>query len=90
MSLGKSFLIALTVNLVLLPATLLPAAFLPRPVALQLMAMLLFGIAAIYFGFAVSEGRWREGVVQVCAMTGFFALTFLVPPGRNLEPVIGL
>ncbi len=77
MSTRKSLLIGLSVAVVLLIATLLPAVLLPRPVALEFLSMLLFGIATVYFGFAVSDGRWREGVFQVCAMTVFFALTFL-------------
>lgn len=77
MSTVKSLTIGLGVAIALLLATLLPAVLLRRPVALELLAIVFFGIAAVYFGFAVSDGRWREGIIQVCAMSVFFALTFL-------------
>lgn len=77
MSTRKSLAIGLSAAAAPLFATLLLAALLPRPVALEFLAMVLFGITTVYFGFAVSDGRWGEGIVQVCAGIVFFALTFL-------------
>ncbi|NJD77827.1 MAG: hypothetical protein FIB08_12155 [Candidatus Methanoperedens sp.] len=59
---------------------LLTIAFLlmlPKQKALEMLVIILTAIASIYLGFALSDGRRREIIIEISAMTFFIALAVL-------------
>jgi hypothetical protein len=62
---------------ILLVPTVAVVLLLPRPQALDLLAILLFGIAAIYVGFAFSDGQWSSVLIQSTAATVFLVVAAL-------------
>lgn len=48
-----------------------------------MLALLIFGIAAVYLGFAVADGRTSAVVVESLIILGFLYLTLL---GMNVSP----
>ena len=49
----------------------------PRPKALELLAMLLASIAAVYVGCALSTEQRRHAVIEAIAASAFFVLAVL-------------
>src|SRR5574341_2016789 len=46
-------------------ATMVIAALMPRAMALELLAAVLFAIAAVYLGYALVDGRKRELLIEL-------------------------
>jgi hypothetical protein len=69
-TLTRSFFYAVTLLIPLLVAVVL----LPKPVALQLLALLLTFIAGVYGGFALLDARKREFAIELFGVLVTFAL----------------
>ena len=55
---------ALTAGLIGAIVTVVVASFLPKPKALELLSAVLVGIAAVYLGFVLLDGRRREMLIE--------------------------
>lgn len=55
---------ALIVGLVAAIATVAIASLLPKPMALELLSIVLGGIAFVYFGFVLMDGRKQEMLIE--------------------------
>lgn len=69
----------LALAFILAAATILPAVLLPPALTLDLLALLLAGIAGVYVGFAITDGRGRTLAVEaavalVCLAVAAFGL----------------
>src|SRR5262245_23467857 len=53
----------LVIGVLLLP-TIASAILLPKEQTMDLLAILLFGIAAIYVGVSLSSGKWSTVIIQ--------------------------
>jgi hypothetical protein len=65
---------ALIMTIGLATITCLAGEFLPKAKALQIYAMLLTGVASVYVGFAVMEGRRDRITLELLAALGFATL----------------
>ena len=74
MSYARQLVRPVGIGTVLAGVTYGVAALLPEDVRLPVHAVLLAGIAAIYVGFAIADGRTRFLVIQVAGVAGFGAL----------------
>jgi hypothetical protein len=64
-------------GLALSVATLLVVWTLPRPVALDLLAVLLGVIAGVYVGFAIHDGRTRAKIVEGIGVAVFLGFAMM-------------
>ncbi|MBI3597405.1 MAG: hypothetical protein HY203_09660 [Nitrospirae bacterium] len=64
-------------GVVLAVATIVIASFLSKPHALDLFAILLAFIAAVYLGFVLLDGHRREVVIEIVVIALFFVLAIL-------------
>lgn len=80
-----SFAAAIVVGVVLALPVLALAYFLPRSRALDLMAVQLAAIAAVYAGSSLAGGSFSVISVEVAAITAFFAASLF---GRWGSPAI--
>ena len=55
---------ALTAGLIGAIVTVVVASLLPKPKALELLSAVLVGIAAVYLGFVLLDGRRREMLIE--------------------------
>ena len=62
--------------LLMIPTTAV-TLLLPKERALDLFALLLFGIAAIYIGFAFADGNWTSVNIQSAAAVVFLIIAAL-------------
>ncbi len=58
-------------------ATIAIAALMPKGMALELLFGILVGIAAVYFGFALRDGRKRESLIEFGGIALTLALAAL-------------
>ena len=56
---------ALTAGLIGAIATVAISSLLPKPMALELLSIVLGGIAFVYFGFVLMDGRRREMFIEL-------------------------
>ena len=68
---------ASVIGVILAAVTMAVAMLIPKPKALDLFAMLLIFIAAIYVGFALLDGRRREALIETVMVALFFVLAIL-------------
>jgi len=54
----------LIIGIVAAIATVTIASLLPKPMALELLSIVLGGIAFVYFGFVLMDGRKREMLIE--------------------------
>ena len=62
---------------ILAAITILIGILLPEAVTLNLLALLLFGIASIYFGFAVADGRTKALLIEASIVLLYLGLAIL-------------
>ncbi len=67
----------LVIAIVLIPVTIALALLFPKPKAPEFYALVLFAIAAVYLGFAISDGRGLEAFIEIANLTFFLALAIL-------------
>jgi hypothetical protein len=70
----RGWLAALVIGAVGAAPVAVLAAFLDRADALALMAVMLGSIGSVYIGFALSDGRQREFIVEYAGAGAFIAL----------------
>jgi hypothetical protein len=79
----------------MLPATALAVmligvmSIIPAAYRVDLLALQLIVIAAVYLGFGVNDGRYRPIMIEVVAFFGFLALTLLGMWWNPLMLVVG-
>jgi hypothetical protein len=81
---SKQSLVGLLIALVLALGTVIAGLLIPKERAVDVFALLLFGIAAVYGGFVFADGRPREIFIELSNFAIVGALTFL---GLWISPV---
>jgi hypothetical protein len=79
----------LLLALILAAATVVPALVLPQTLALDLLALLLAGIAGVYVGFAIADGRGRALALEAAVALAFLAVAALGLWWSPLALVVG-
>lgn len=54
--------------------TVIPGLLLPEALTIFILGLLLFGIAAVYFGFAVMDGRRSALLIESAVVLGYLCL----------------
>ena len=75
----------LLIGIILALITIITASFFPKPKEIEFFAVVLMGIATVYFGYAFSSGGPKEIIIEVTNIALFLVLTLA---GLWISPLI--